>query len=125
MSGMSRLVALCVIGAALSPSLAAGECRWGSFHFMFGSDVPAMANADSGKPCLLTVKPGRKSEFTSVTIAKQPDHGHVTLGSNVWDGWIYTSKPDFHGSDTFVGAVTGKSVNFSGTTHITVTLNVQ
>ena len=92
---------------------------------MFGSDVPAMATADSGKPCWLRVKTGKMSEFTSFTVSKQPAHGRVTVGQDVWDMWIYTSNPGFQGTDTFVGAVTGHSVNFSGTTNVTVSIAVQ
>jgi hypothetical protein len=84
-----------------------------------------MALADSGQPCWLRVKTGKTSEFTSFTVSKQPAHGRVTVGNDVWDMWIYTSNPGFHGADSFVGTVTGHSVNFSGTTNVSVSIEVQ
>ena len=125
MSAISRTSVLCVLAVALVSSAASAECRWGRFHFMFGSDVPAMATADSGKPCWLSIKTGKTSEFTGFTVSKQPAHGRVTMGKNVWDAWIYTSDRDYHGADSFIGTITGHDVNFSGTTNVAVSIAVQ
>jgi hypothetical protein len=119
---MRFLLSISVIVLVVSQAWA--DCKWGQFRFTFGADAPAMASAVSGQPCELTVKTARGSEFTSFTVSRQPAHGHVTISNNGNDVWVYTSAPGFHGTDTFVGTITGKGGNLSGTSNITVTVYV-
>jgi hypothetical protein len=126
MRRIGKLVSLLALAALGLPSAAQADCQWGRFRFMFGTDVPrAMATADHGRPCWLSMRTGRTSEFTSFTVSQQPAHGHVTTAKNVWDAWVYTSEPSFRGTDSFVGTITGHDRDFSGTTNITVFVDVR
>jgi hypothetical protein len=126
MRQIGKFVSMLALVALALPSTAFADCRWARFHFMFGTDVPhAMATADSGRACELLVRTGRTSEFSGFTVSQQPAHGHVTVGKNIWDAWVYTSAAGFRGTDSFVGTITGHDRNFSGATNVTVFVDVQ
>ena len=109
---------------AISPANA--ECKWGRFHFVFGTDSSAMADADSGQECKLFVHTGHGSTFQNLSIVQQAKHGKVAWnGSTMESALLYTSKAGYTGPDDFVFSVTGTGTIGKGTSNISVSVNVK
>jgi len=120
-----RLLTVTVALLGLSASSALADCQWARFSFKMGQDMSATASAISGVACKLRVRNGRDTTFTSFKVATQPAHGHVEVANDGYYYWLYTSKAGYKGPDSFVGVVVGTGTQFSGTSHISVSVDVQ
>ncbi len=122
---MRTLLVATVLVAAASTA-ARAECKWGRFHFVFGTNTTATADADSGQECKLFVHTGRGSTFENFSIVQQARHGKVAWnGSLIESALLYTSQPGYRGPDNFVFSVTGQGSIGNGTSQVSVAMTIK
>ncbi|MGO8798722.1 MAG: hypothetical protein ACLQJL_06520 [Roseiarcus sp.] len=123
---MKTFLVAAILVACATP--ASATCKWGRFSVMFGSDGPAMADADSGQECVLRVRAGRDGHFDTLGVVRQAKHGNVKWnGSLMEPAYVYTSAPGYKGPDDFVIFWNGANtrLGFSGKSTVSVSMDVQ
>jgi hypothetical protein len=128
MKALLILGMLAVFGTAVFATPASAVCQWGRFSVMWGSDGPAMANADSGQRCLLRVRAGNFGSFSALGVVRQAKHGAVNWnGSSLDPAYTYRSAPGYKGPDDFVVYWDGSNsrLGLSGKSNISVSMDVQ
>jgi hypothetical protein len=124
---MKRRIALAgvLLVSAASAAPASATCMWGTWSVFFGHDATAPALADSGQPCNLRVGQDSGVIIKNFVVLRQPAHGHVAVTHQGLYAWVYTSKPGYKGPDGFLGSYSGIGPVTSGTSKITVSLDVR
>jgi hypothetical protein len=110
---------------ALSATSASAECRTGQFNFFFGqtTSVDATTSATQGE-CLLGFRGGRQTVYESISPVKRPSNGSFVAHSS-GQGYIYTPKVGFKGTDNAVLKVCGSGATGKGCVNVNYTITVQ
>ncbi|MBL8571014.1 MAG: hypothetical protein JNK84_18235 [Phreatobacter sp.] len=112
------LAAGILIGAA-SPARALCHIDWRPF--IMGQPAVIYMTA-AREPCRVSLYAGSHSRYEALRLLERPRGGRVVLDGRA--GAVYTPAPGFAGPDRFVMGLTGTSSIGSGTSLITVEVEV-
>lgn len=106
----------------------AADCHIDPYNFTWGSDTSTHMTVKSGHACGSTIGHGNGSGARQTDISQPAANGTADAPSA--NSWKYVARKGFTGKDSFVVATTGESMGsktgrvFSGTTHISVDVDV-
>lgn len=122
-SGGLRALCLSVLAAGVlvgaQPAQALCHIDWRPF--IMGQPA-VMYMTVAREPCRISLYAGSHSRYESLRLLERPRGGSVRLDGRT--GAIYTPAPGFAGADRFVMGLTGTSSIGSGTSVITVEVEV-
>ncbi|MCA0319059.1 MAG: hypothetical protein LCH88_13425 [Proteobacteria bacterium] len=113
------LLAAGILVAAAGPARALCHIDWRPF--IMGQPA-VMYMTVAREPCRISLYAGSHSRYESLRLLERPRGGSVRLDGRT--GAVYTPSPGFAGPDRFVMGLTGTSSIGSGTSIITVEVDV-
>jgi hypothetical protein len=120
-----RLQLLCIsvlaAGALIGVRPAQALCHIDWRPFIMGQPA-VMYMTVAREPCRISLYAGSHSRYESLRLLERPRGGRVVLDGRT--GAVYTPAPGFAGPDRFVMGLTGTSSIGSGTSVITVEVEV-
>ena len=125
---MIRNLLSAIVFVGSSTCVFAADCHIDTYNFVWGADTSTHMTVKSGHRCGSTIKHSNGSGATATDISQPAANGTASAPSpNLWE---YNARKGFAGKDSFVVATTGESMSgkrarvFSGTTHISVDVDV-
>lgn len=115
------LPVLTAAALALGAPPARALCHIEARPFIMGQPA-LMIMTVAREPCRISLYAGSHSRYESLRLLERPRAGRVVLDGRT--GAVYTPAPGFAGPDRFVMALTGTSSIGSGTSVITVEVEV-
>lgn len=116
---LPTLLAAGILAGAANPARALCHVDWRPF--IMGQPA-VMYMTVAREPCRISLYAGSHSRYESLRLLVRPRSGSVRLDGRA--GAVYTPAPGFAGADRFVMGLTGSSSIGSGTSVITVEVEV-
>ena len=113
------LTALSIVSA---PSAVMASCQVDALHIHFGEDGAHHVVMRQNESCHFASQWGPESRISSFQISQQAQHGVATASRG--KDWNYKPLRGFTGSDQFVYTYVGTSKAYSGTSNVTVSIDI-
>ena len=104
------------------PSAVMASCQVDALHIHFGEDGAHHVVMRQNESCHFASQWGPGSRILSFQITQQAQHGIASASGG--KDWTYKPQRGFAGSDQFVYTYVGASKQNSGTSNVTVSVDV-